>query len=135
VLVGDGPEGSALRKRYPDFHFAGLRRGEDLAAHYASGDVFLFPSVTETFGNVVTEALGSGLVVVTYDYAAGREHIRSGVNGVLARFDDGAAAMVERRIGAGRRYGREALGRLSGVPKGAPHQPGDPPHQPQSDRG
>lgn len=91
VLVGDGPESNALRKRYPDFHFAGLRRGEDLAAHYASGDVFLFPSVTETFGNVVTEALGSGLVVVTYDYAAGREHIRSGENGILAPFDDAAA--------------------------------------------
>lgn len=91
VLVGDGPESAALRKRYPDFHFAGLRHGEDLAAHYASGDVFLFPSVTETFGNVVTEALGSGLVVVTYDYAAGREHIRHNENGILARFDDAAA--------------------------------------------
>lgn len=102
VLVGDGPEGPALRNRYPEFHFAGLRRGVDLAAHYASGDVFLFPSVTETFGNVVTEALASGLVVVTYDYAAGREHIRPGENGVLAPFDDpdafcaAAAAIAER---------------------------------------
>jgi glycosyltransferase involved in cell wall biosynthesis len=91
VLVGDGPEGASLRKRYPEFHFAGLRRGEDLATHYASGDVFLFPSVTETFGNVVTEALGSGLVVVTYDYAAGREHIRHNENGILAPFDNAAA--------------------------------------------
>lgn len=91
VIVGDGPERQALQRRYPEFHFAGMQRGEALAAHYASGDVFLFPSVTETFGNVVTEALASGLVVVTYDYAAGREHIRHGVNGVLARFDDAAA--------------------------------------------
>ncbi|BET67982.1 glycosyltransferase family 1 protein [Opitutales bacterium ASA1] len=91
VLVGDGPERAALQKRYPEFHFAGMQRGEALASHYASGDVFLFPSVTETFGNVVTEALGSGLVVVTYDYAAGREYIEHGRNGVLAAFDDPAA--------------------------------------------
>jgi glycosyltransferase involved in cell wall biosynthesis len=91
VLVGDGPERAALEKRYPDFHFAGMRMGVDLATHYASGDVFLFPSITETFGNVVTEAVGSGLVVVTYDYAAGREHITHGVNGFLAAYDDNAA--------------------------------------------
>jgi glycosyltransferase involved in cell wall biosynthesis len=64
-----------------------MRLGEDLAAHYASGDVFLFPSTTETFGNVVTEAMASGLVVLTYDYAAGRQFIQSGRNGVLAAFD------------------------------------------------
>lgn len=91
VIVGDGPEREALQRQYPDFHFAGMQRGEALAAHYASGDVFLFPSVTETFGNVVTEALGSGLVVVTYDYAAGREHIRHGENGIMAPFADPAA--------------------------------------------
>jgi glycosyltransferase involved in cell wall biosynthesis len=102
VLVGDGPESASLRKRFPDFHFAGLRRGEDLAAHYASGDVFLFPSITETFGNVVTEALGSGLVVVTYDYAAGREHIRDGENGVLAPFDDASAYRFAATAIAGR---------------------------------
>jgi glycosyltransferase involved in cell wall biosynthesis len=91
VIVGDGPEREALQKRYPEFHFAGMQRGEALAAHYASGDIFLFPSVTETFGNVVTEALASGLVVVTYDYAAGREHIRHGGNGILAPFNDADA--------------------------------------------
>ena len=91
VLVGDGPARGGLEKRYPNFHFAGMRRGEDLAAHYASGDVFLFPSTTETFGNVVTEALASGLVVLCHDYAAGRQHIRSGRNGVLCPFGDAAA--------------------------------------------
>jgi len=91
ILVGDGPERASLEKKHPEFYFAGMRSGDDLAAHYASGDVFLFPSVTETFGNVVTEALGSGLVVVTYDYAAGREHIRHNENGVLARFNDAVA--------------------------------------------
>ena len=100
VLVGDGPARAGLAERYPQFHFAGMRRGEDLARHYASADVFLFPSTTETFGNVVTEALASGLVVVCYDYAAGREHIRPWINGVLANFGDSAAftAAVEETI-------------------------------------
>ncbi|HEY0946072.1 MAG TPA: glycosyltransferase family 1 protein [Opitutaceae bacterium] len=89
VLVGDGPERPALARQYPQFHYAGMRRGEDLAAHYASADVFVFPSVTETFGNVVTEALASGLVVLAYDYAAAREHVRSGENGFTVPFGDG----------------------------------------------
>lgn len=91
VVVGDGPESERLRKMYPGVVFAGMRQGEDLARHYASGDLFLFPSVTETFGNVVTEAMASGLGVVTFDYAAGRQHIESGVNGILAAFDDESA--------------------------------------------
>ncbi len=105
VLVGDGPARGELERKYPRFHFAGMRRGEDLAAHYASGDVFLFPSTTETFGNVVTEALASGLAVLCYDYAAGRQHIRSWENGVLAPFGDGdafvaaAAELARRRAG------------------------------------
>jgi glycosyltransferase involved in cell wall biosynthesis len=65
-----------------------MRTGEDLAAHYASGDLFLFPSVTETFGNVTVEAMASGLAVVAFDYAAGREHVRHGHSGLLAPFND-----------------------------------------------
>lgn len=84
VVVGDGPARSALQTAHPEFHYSGMRRGEDLAAHYASADLFLFPSVTETFGNVVTEALASGLVAVAYDYAATREHVRDGHNGFSA---------------------------------------------------
>ncbi len=91
VLVGDGPDGSALRGRHPRHVFAGMRQGEDLAAHYASGDLFLFPSLTETYGNVTLEAMASGLPVVAYDYAAAAEYIRHGVNGLLAPYDDGAA--------------------------------------------
>jgi glycosyltransferase involved in cell wall biosynthesis len=88
VLVGDGPERVALEKAHPEFHYAGMRRGEELAAHYASADVFAFASVTETFGNVVTEALASGLVVLAYDYAATREHVCDGVNGFAAKFGE-----------------------------------------------
>ena len=87
VIVGDGPGRLRLQTKYPDIVFAGMQKGEDLARYYASSDIFLFPSVTETFGNVVTEALSSGLAVVSYDYAAGRELIDSGVNGFLAAFD------------------------------------------------
>jgi glycosyltransferase involved in cell wall biosynthesis len=88
VIVGDGPLGKRLRAENPDFHFAGMRSGEDLAAHYASADVFVFPSLSETFGNVTMEALASGLAVVAFDHAAAREHIVHGHNGLVAQCDD-----------------------------------------------
>ena len=91
VLVGDGPQSAELRARHPDFVFAGMRTGGDLAEHYASADVFPFPSVTETFGNVTLEAMASGLAVVAYDYAAAREYMRDGASGLLVPLDDGAA--------------------------------------------
>ena len=84
VIVGDGPLGKRLRAENPDFIFAGMRTGEDLAAHYASADLFVFPSLSETFGNVTLEALASGLAVVAFDYAAAREHIVHGHNGLVA---------------------------------------------------
>lgn len=91
VLVGDGPMRAKLEQQVPEAVFCGTRTGEDLAQHYASGDVFLFASETETFGNVITEAMASGLAVVTYDYAAGRSHIRHGENGFLAPLGDAEA--------------------------------------------
>ena len=84
VLVGDGPLRAELKARYPQHIFAGMRSGEELAAHYAAADLFLFPSLTETFGNVTVEALASGLGVVAYDYAAAAELIEHGHNGVVA---------------------------------------------------
>lgn len=88
VLVGDGPERAALQAANPDCIFAGMRKGEELAAHYASGDIFLFASVTETFGNVTLEAMASGLAVVAYDYAAAAEHVEHDKNGLVARLND-----------------------------------------------
>ena len=57
IVVGDGPQRQELENEMPEAIFCGTQRGEALACHYASGDVFLFPSLTETFGNVVLEAL------------------------------------------------------------------------------
>ncbi len=88
VFVGDGPRLEALKQECPEFHYAGARVGDDLARHYASGDLFLFPSMTETYGNVVLEAMASGLGVVAFDYAAPRVLIRSGGNGWLAPLGD-----------------------------------------------
>jgi glycosyltransferase involved in cell wall biosynthesis len=86
VVVGDGPLRAALERVHPDVRFCGLRTGISLAEHYASADVFLFPSETETFGNVTLEAMASGLAVVAYDYAAARTHIRDGESGVLVPY-------------------------------------------------
>jgi glycosyltransferase involved in cell wall biosynthesis len=110
VLVGDGPDRARLMQRCPDAIFAGMRRGEDLAAHYASADVFLFASVTETFGNVVTEAMASGLAVVAYDHAAAGQLLRHGENGLLARCGDRPEfCRVARRL-AGELHQAQALG-------------------------
>lgn len=88
ILVGDGPMRKRLAERHPDYIFAGTRRGEDLARHFASGDLFLFPSKTDTFGNVVTEAMASGLAVIAFDDAAASEHIRHEDNGMKAPLHD-----------------------------------------------
>lgn len=82
VLVGDGPDGARLEREYPDLIFYGERHGEALAQIYASGDVFVFPSASETFGNVTLEAMASGLPVVVFDYAAARIAVRTGENGI-----------------------------------------------------
>jgi glycosyltransferase involved in cell wall biosynthesis len=88
VIVGDGPARRDLQELVPEAIFAGTRSGEDLAAHYASADAFVFPSMTETFGNVTTEAMASGLPVVAYRHAAAGQLIRSGENGLLASLGD-----------------------------------------------
>lgn len=91
VAVGDGPARERLARAHSDLIFRGLRTGEDLGAHYASADVFLFPSDTETFGTVTLEAMASALGVVAYDYAAAHEHITHGEDGLLVPYRDARA--------------------------------------------
>lgn len=91
VLVGGGPAVETLAARNVEgVHFAGYQRGEDLAMHYASGDVFLFPSDTETFGQVVTEAMASGLPVVAPARGGVMDTVRPGETGFL--FEPGSVA-------------------------------------------
>jgi glycosyltransferase involved in cell wall biosynthesis len=78
IWVGDGPARAALQQNNPDFHVCGSLQGQTLARHYASADLFLFPSLTETFGNVTLESLASGVPIVAFDYGAAREHVNNG---------------------------------------------------------
>lgn len=100
VVVGDGPRLKSLQAEHPEFLYLGAKTGTDLADCYASADVFVFPSTSETFGNVVLEAMSSGLVPVAYDYAAPRQVIRHGENGCLAAFDDAQAFLYATRESA-----------------------------------
>lgn len=88
VFVGDGPARAKLAHDNPDFIFCGVQRGDALARHFASGDVFLFPSRSETFGNVTLEAMASGLAAVAFDYGAAREYLRTDENGIAVNNDD-----------------------------------------------
>ena len=85
VVVGDGPLRTALERRHPAVHFAGFRFGEDLASHYAGADVFVFPSLTDTFGVVMLEANASGLPVAAFPVTGPVDVVRDGVTGVLDR--------------------------------------------------
>ena len=88
VLVGDGPLLSFYQRQRPDAIFTGFYTGVNLARLYASGDIYLHASITETFGNVITEALGSGLAVSAFDYAAAHEFVTPEKNGLLAAVGD-----------------------------------------------
>lgn len=120
VWVGDGPELPGLRAAHPDFVFCGQQVGEDLARHVASSDLFLFPSLSETFGNVTIEAMASGVATVAFAYGAAREHLRDGVHGAaIAGTDHHAFVQAACRLAcddvARQRLGsaaREAVSRL-----------------------
>jgi phosphatidylinositol alpha 1,6-mannosyltransferase len=90
ALVGDGPMRGELEAALPDAHFAGQQRGDELARWYASADVFVFPSTTETFGNVVLESLASGVPAVVVDRGGPQDLIEHGATGRIARANDAA---------------------------------------------
>lgn len=88
VVVGDGPMRRKLEADFPAVRFVGVQRGEALAEHYASADLFLFPSLSDTFGNVTLEALACGLPVVAFETAAAALHVGDCENGLLAPVGD-----------------------------------------------
>ncbi|UHQ24697.1 glycosyltransferase family 1 protein [Lysobacter sp. 5GHs7-4] len=120
VWVGDGPARAKLEREHPDFVYCGLRRGEALAEHFASGDLFLFPSRSETFGNVTLEAMASGVPTIAFDYGAAHEHLRDGEHGAaIADGDEAGFIAAAVRIGsddalraAMARAGRDAIADL-----------------------
>lgn len=84
IVVGDGPDRVALSERYPDVLFTGYLTGADLAAAYAASDVFVFPSLTDTFGLVILEALACGVPVAAFDVTGPRDILPPGVSPVGA---------------------------------------------------
>jgi len=113
VLVGDGPLANELRRKNVGCVIAGRKVNGELSRHYASADVFLFPSMTETWGNVTLEAMASGLGIAAYDYAAAREVLRHGESALLAPFGDAPTFIAHAAVLAGdpalaRRLGKEA---------------------------
>lgn len=97
VITGDGPHMEKCRRAFPDDTvFTGLRTGPELSELYASCDIFVCPSSTETFGNVVLEAMASGLPVIGSNAGGVGELIENGVNGLL--FSPGSPASLSRNM-------------------------------------
>jgi glycosyltransferase involved in cell wall biosynthesis len=116
MMVGEGPARATMEARLPDTVFTGYLGGDALPKAYASSDVFLFPSDTETFGNVTLEAMASGLPAVCADATGASELVQHGTTGYLAPPGDSEAflsytarlvADAERRT----RMGEAAIGR------------------------
>jgi glycosyltransferase involved in cell wall biosynthesis len=90
AVVGDGPDRGELERHVPGAYFAGFQQNGVLARWYASADLLVFPSTTETFGNVVLEAFASGVPVVGADACGTKDLVEHGVNGLLAQPNDAA---------------------------------------------
>lgn len=82
-VVGDGPELGSLRRKYPRVRFVGYKHGRELGRYCAAGDVFVFPSRTDTFGIVLIEAMACGLPVAAYPVSGPIDIVRHGVTGIL----------------------------------------------------
>jgi phosphatidylinositol alpha 1,6-mannosyltransferase len=101
VLVGDGPVDGELKRRMPEAHFPGYLEGEELSRVYASADILLFPSTTETFGNVVLEAMASGIPAVVSDIGGCKEVVWRSGGGMVCKaqqsrsFYEGCKRLVE----------------------------------------
>src|SRR6185369_15487655 len=106
VVVGDGPSREDLQRRFPATVWRGYRYGDDLAAHFASADAFVFPSRTETFGNVLLEAMASGLPVASVPAPGPVDLVHEGVNGAI---DDNLHAACLRALHVSRETARASV--------------------------
>lgn len=114
LLVGQGPWEQQLKRLCPGALMVGCKQGEELANHYANMDLFVFPSLTETYGNVVAEALASGLPVLAYDRAAARELIQTGKNGWLVPEHESEQTFIRAAVElANEEHLRLVIGRLA----------------------
>ena len=105
TVVGDGPQRKDLEKRYGDrIRFVGFKQGVELAQYYASADVMVFPSRTDTFGNVITESMASGTPVAAYPVMGPRDVIAEGISGAL---DEDLQAAVNRALACDRQQVRQ----------------------------
>jgi glycosyltransferase involved in cell wall biosynthesis len=116
VMVGEGPARATMEGRLPGTVFTGYLGGDALPRAYASSDVFLFPSDTETFGNVTLEAMASGLPAVCADATGASELVQHGTTGYLAPPGDSEAfrSYVDRLVASAERrtrMGEAAIGR------------------------
>ena len=95
MIVGHGAEDEGLRERMPRAEIPGVLRGEALSEAYANMDLFVFPSHTDTFGNVVLEAMASGVPAIVTTDGGPKTIVRDGVTGRVVQDEDFAAAVAE----------------------------------------
>ena len=84
IIAGDGPARASMQTKYPDAFWLGYKFGEELAKIYADSDVFVFPSKTDTFGNVLLESIASGTPVAAFPVPGPQDVLKPGVDGVLS---------------------------------------------------
>lgn len=113
VMVGTGPIEQELRQSYPGIIFTGALKDSVLAEHYASADLFIFPSLSETFGNVILEAMASGLAPLAFDYAAARHLVNDEINGLVATMNDEAHFLEQAKRLASSQKWAQTLGRAA----------------------
>jgi glycosyltransferase involved in cell wall biosynthesis len=123
VIVGDGPARADLQRRYPNAEWAGYRYGAELADYYSDADVFVFPSLTDTFGLVLLEAIACGTPVAAFPVTGPADVVVDGVNGAL---DPDLGAAIDRALAVKRascRQFAEANGWRAIAQRFIAHQP------------
>ena len=113
LIVGDGPYAPMMKELLPEGIYTGNLHKEELASAYASADFFIFPSTTDTFGNVVIEAQASGLPVIVSDIGGPKDLVEDGVDGFITKGQDLDALTAAVKLLAGDAALRKAMGTAS----------------------